>query len=522
MRESTRVHAPGGNRVTRSSLAAFARTERFRWILVAAFMVMLALVRAGSPDDRDPYWGARAGWENLTGTPLARPDTWSWAADGVWYPNSPLWGMLLGGLWQALGYWGLFLTGFVSLLVYFWLAWKVAILLGARPLPGLLGMAVPLALAFPMLSMRATLAIHSLIFVSVLFAHWWGRRVGGVSVALNAAVVGGMGALLSVLGNWIHLSFLLLSALVALMWVVTWWLLPGVALSRRSAISIAGTGGLLAGAVLSPFGIALTMERARAVQEACRGLILEWSSVVQVGLPQWYVAGFLAVVVAGWSMAWLLTVWRRSSADPRLRVGLPLLILGGPTAVAGFAMIRFLGLSLLTMTPLAAVMVTVLADVVHTRTRSATTGFWARPRAAEYSSGTYWTVIFTAVGVILSPGALLFGAKGARPPELSVIRQLPPNCRAITDVGTAGPLILERPDVTVLIDGRADFYGRDHLVEVFRVFAGVDPIPKNATCAVFPVPSRRTLVTRAQAALDADPAWEQIAEADGYLLWVRR
>lgn len=485
-------------------------------------MLMLAISRAGAPEERDPYWGAQAGWENLTGSPLARTDTWSWSADGVWYPNSPLWNMVLGAGWHWLGYWGLFWSALLSLGLFLWLAWRLALVLGARPLPGLFGMALPLALSMPMLSARATLMAQSLVLISVLFAYRWSFRAAGESPVKNALVVGLTGGVISTLGNWIHLSFMLLAAVIAVMWSTVWWLTPRLATGHRATMSVVGTIGLFLGVALSPYGIALTVERSRAVQEACTGLILEWTSVWDVAQVQWYAAALLAVVAAVAASLWLASLVRSEGwHEPRLRALLPLLLMGLPTAFAGWVTLRFLGLSLLALVPIAAALFTLVANHVHHRTRASSSGFLALGRVAEFTSGRYWTVVLTSVAVLVAPGALYLGSRGARPPETNVIERLPANCLSVTDGAIAGPLILARPDVQVWIDGRADFYGRDHLVAAYRVYLGEEPIPDQATCAIFPVPSWRNQLTRPQAELDADPRWTRIGEADGYILWVK-
>ena len=75
-----------------------------------------------------------------TGTPLARPDSWSWApVPDLFYPNSPGWNALLGLSWLGGGYWGLFLFTFAGLLTYFAVAYALARRLGAHPLAALAG-----------------------------------------------------------------------------------------------------------------------------------------------------------------------------------------------------------------------------------------------------------------------------------------------------------------------------------------------------------------------------------------------
>ncbi len=95
-----------------------AETSGRRWdsVLLWGFLVSLALVRAGHPEERDAFWQIRAGMENLAGVPLARPDTWGWSGvEGNWYPNSPLWNMLLALSYGTAGFWGLFVLSGVTI-----------------------------------------------------------------------------------------------------------------------------------------------------------------------------------------------------------------------------------------------------------------------------------------------------------------------------------------------------------------------------------------------------------------------
>src|SRR5215207_504763 len=147
----------------RERVRALIRSERYRWWLIAALLTMLAAVRAGFPSERDPYWSARAGIETLQGAPLARPDTWSWSADGIWYPNSPAWNVVLGLGWQAMGFWGLFWVAFLAMLVFFALAVLAARALGARAIPTFFAFAPLLLGASAALSARATIVVQSLV-----------------------------------------------------------------------------------------------------------------------------------------------------------------------------------------------------------------------------------------------------------------------------------------------------------------------------------------------------------------------
>ena len=259
-------------------LGRLMQTGRFRWCLTAVFLAMLAAVRAAIPSERDQYWSARAGLETLDGSPLARPDTWSWSAEGIWFPNSPAWNVVLGLGWQSLGFWGFFWVAFVSMSVFFGLTLLAARIAGARPLPTLLAFVPILVLASAALSARATVVVQAFVLAAAIFAWWWGANAGRLHAVVAGTVVAVAGFLLSFAGNWVHLSFMLMAAAVAVMWAVAWWLSPGLSTVRRVVLTGAGTAGLLIGCVISPYGVGLTLERARVVSEICKGLM---------GWPRW-------------------------------------------------------------------------------------------------------------------------------------------------------------------------------------------------------------------------------------------
>ena len=71
----------------------------------------------------------------------------------------------------------------------------------------------------------------------------------------------------------------------------------------------------------------------------------------------------------------------------------------------------------------------------------------------------------------------------------------------------------------VWIDGRADFYGSEHLATTARIYAGLDPLPQQADCVMLNTVERPT-VPFAQD-LDHDGAWERIPSPDGFAVWVR-
>jgi hypothetical protein len=92
-----------------------------------------------------------------------------------------------------------------------------------------------------------------------------------------------------------------------------------------------------------------------------------------------------------------------------------------------------------------------------------------------------------------------------------------------SDAASAGPVILTRPDVAVWIDGRADFYGRQRLIEATRIYAAMDPVPAEADCVLLPIRGGMGISALPLAhSLDSKPEWDRLATSNGYGIWVRR
>ncbi|WP_448808426.1 hypothetical protein [Agromyces bauzanensis] len=497
-------------------------TERFRWWLAFAVLTMMAAARAALPTERDPFWSARAGLETLDGVPLARPDTWSWSAEGLWYPNSPAWNVVLGLGWSALGWWGFFWIAFIAMTALIGLSMVVARRAGARALPTFVTF-VPLLLASSAaLSARATVAVQILLLCAVLFAWWFGGVASRLPAAVLASVVVVAGFVLSFVGNWVHLSFMLLAAAVAVMWAVAWWASPGLDGPRRAVLAISGTLGLFLGCVLSPYGIGLTLERSRVVGEICKDLITEWMSLPTMVARQggfiWLPIALVTVAAAAASVAWFVRLLRTAGRfDPRVRLVAPLLVLAVPAIAAGFGTLRFLALGALVLMPAAAGAMTALVDRLR-QAQQGGAGAWSSSRAVTYTSGRFWTDVLVAVAVMFSVSAAVMIPQGARPPEAPLAEQLPRGCLLWSDPSVAGPVLLIRPDVKVWIDGRADFYGRAHLIEFLEVRAGNVPLPAEADCIIL---KPRSDDARLAEDLDAAPEWSRAAGSEAFTLWVR-
>lgn len=497
------------------------RNSRKDWLLLIAWLGALALARSGTLDERDPYWQVRAGMENLAGTPLARPDSWSWApVEALFYPNSPGWNLALAAGYGLAGFWGLFAVSLLAIGSYLALAVLVARALGARPLPTLLGLLPVLLLSFAWFSPRATIVVQATLLLGILFCLVWGRQVPLRSPMVNGLAVFGGGITLSALGNTLHLSWIVLSAVMALSWTVYWLILPWVDRGRRLALVGGGTLGLGVGALTTPYGVEVGLERAQAAQQACAGLITEWLPLTTAGLPpQWLTIGLAAAAATLGCAWWLVRALRQGQRDARLAAVATITALALPASVAGLAAVRFQGVALLTLAPLAAVAVTAMADLAHRAAAAEPrTGLWANERVRRWTSGHAWRVVLTAVIVLLTPGAVLLALPHSRPAEHAVAPLLPSGCRLFSDPGTSGAILLLRPDVTVFIDGRADYYGRQRLLDTANFLQGraEGSVPSGTGCIVLPNGEYRGLEER----LNRDQAWQRTGAANGFLLWL--
>lgn len=498
------------------------RTEWWlRWrdrLLLAGFGVAFVLARAGRVAERDPYWQIRAGAENLAGLPLARPDTWTWSGiPGDWYPNSPLWNVLLALSYQAGGSWGFF--GFTALVLLVLLV-LLALLggrLGARPLPGLLALFAVFAGALPYLGARATLGVQVLILVAVCVGILLSDRAGALSTTALAAATTMAALVLSVLGNATHLSFLLVGPGLAVVWAVIWLLSPWVSGGRRALVILGGGAGWLVGPVLSPYGLTGGLARARAVQDASVGLLTEWSSPfdpVQGG--QWnvmVVAALLVAVAAAW---WIYRQWRRG-ADIRLLAALTMI--GLPASVAGLVALRFLGIGPVTLAPVLAAVTTHIVDRFRGLVAPGEADGRVRIALREYTGGRFWRLVLTVVLAALSPVVFVLAAEHGVPPEAAIIARLPVGCRVFSAPDIGGVAVLLRPDAPVWIDGRADFFGRDFLLRSIAYYAGDGPgvVPARTGCILLD-PSK-PLTRGLRARLESSGAWRLDATENGVELW---
>ncbi len=500
-----------------SRAVAAVRQPRADRIVAVAMLLLFALARAGGFEERDPYWEARAGVENLAGQPLLRPDTWSWSGvGGDWYQNSPLWNDILGLGWLAGGFWGLFAVTLLLIGGYLLLAFFLGLLLGGRPLPALAAVILTVSPAISMISPRGTLVVEVLILGAVAVAVWAAKGPlarGGTALAATAVLIGS--AAWSTVGNWMHLSFLMISPAMAVVLIPVWWLAP-LPRARRVAVILASGIGWAVGPVASPYGLVQGLQHSSEVARVCEGLILEWvSPFSENSHPVFWLMAVVAILVAVAITWWL--VWRLRGGDRSVAMGglLALSLIGVPAALAGLTAIRFLGVALLTLAPVAAVAATDAVGMLRRWLRE-----HSHPGLLARTQGDYWRPLVAAAVVVLLPWALVVGSNHAVPKELSAVEKLPAGCILFAPGGLSATAVLTRPDVKVWIDGRADFYGRAHLILTYRYFFLETPqlVPEQATCLMMDRKAKES--DQLAAALLASPDWRVIAEDDRYVVWV--
>jgi hypothetical protein len=501
-------------------------------------MVVLAAVRAGTLEERDPYWEARAGLENLRGVPLARPDTWSWAPlSHDFYPNSPAWNVLLGIAWWMGGFWGLFVLGFLAIFGFFAVTYLLARKLGAHPLGALAGIVAGFVLAVSMISFRGTMGVQILLVVGLLIPAWWRPRLERLSPWANGLALLAIGATLGTVGNWVHLSFFYLGPALAVSWGVYWlasdW--PGSWRSRlhdprRWAVALGGAAGLFVGSIATPYGVAGTIERSRETAAACAKYILEWVSPFDPNLLsaapvmfKWPIAALVAMISVVWLCRWWIVRVRRGSIDNRFALISSIATLAVPLAVAGDFALRFLGSSILLLIPVWGAAITWLAHRLKKRADGLASDHRFKETAVRWTQTVSWRRVLMIVWSLLFLPSLVLSLGGhSRPSETAAIESLPTGCRLFTTASIAGPAILLREDVLVWMDGRADYYGQQRLAEAQGYFTGVGATaaPPGATCAVLPVIGQEDSLPRATARMDADKTWKRLGTYNGFDVWV--
>jgi hypothetical protein len=494
--------------------------------MVSTWLAALAVVRSGSVQERDPYWQIRAGVETLRGASLTRPDSWSWApVDAVFAQTSPAWNLALGGAWEMAGFVGFFLVSLISLGSLLFLLVALSRRLGAGPLSTLAALLAVLLLGLSFLSPRATVAAQTLFLASVAWADWWRRRADARPVLLGAAVVGSAAAFFAGVGSWLHLSWLMLAPAMAVSFAVLWAATPLLGRLRIAAFTTTGILGAGAGVLAGPYGTD-AWQLSQRVQEACSGLLPDWSGMFTPGLSaRWAVPGALAIVAALAALGWVGRRWPSRGEDTRVGLVAALLVLALPAAVGGITAIRFTGVSLLALAPIVSLGAAHVAARTRRRLAEEPRGVFRNGRVRFWADGRHWRPVIVALSVVLFPAVVLLALPLGRPVAgAAIAERLPQNCRLFSDPDSAAPVLLLRPDVKVWIDGRADYFGRARnlqAISLLRSAASEAPVLDGATCIILRRDGQIPVEPLVRA-LDEDSRWSRLDGGGSVAAWVRK
>lgn len=477
-------------------------------------------------DESDPYWQIRAGLENLAGSPIARPDTWSWSpVPGLFYPNSPGWNFVLAAGWEIGHFQGLFVVSLLSIATYLLCSVFIASYLGVNTLISLGVGSILWFAVFPMLSPRGTIGVEMLLLVSIFLGYVWTLRAHRRSLFTNAVVIVGAGWALCTAGNWIHLSWTLYGFLVAGAMTLMWCVTPNLEWQRKITFSVLGFVAAAAGLLTGPYGFA-ALARTYEVRDIGAGIILEWSSPftnLEVA-SRWAIPSGLALLIVILSIAY---VWRTHSDrnhDPRLRLVAALTFVAVPFALLGLTAIRFVGVALLFMVPLASVLCAVGLRKLRLRiAKRPSASKWLAQRQIVWFTERYWQRIIGITLAVLLPFVVLTAAPTATQASMGAIRSLPSGCQLFTLVHEANLTLLIRPDVPVWYDGRADYFGRQRLLEAQQYAEhtfGNALVPPGTSCVLLENTSKVLDTTGLIEGLSQSAHWTQWYRDENYTVWV--
>lgn len=382
------------------------------------------------------------------------------------------------------------------------------------------------------------MAVQVLLVIGLSVPWVWRRKVSRHSALVNAVGLFIIGALLAAFGNWIHLSFIAVAPALAVSWAVYWlfsdW--PGDVRSRlhdskRWALVVGGTVGLALGTLATPYGVAMTIERSRVTQATCADTVLEWvspfSSMALGNWPtvvQWPSAAAFALLSSGLFIRWWLRRAWSGRLDETFARASAVAVVALPLTIAGMFMLRFLGASFLTFTPVVGMGITLVSRRLKGYADRLSDDSRFKETAVRWTQARPWRIVLSIVWILLLAPALLLGpVHHGVPIELAAVEALPHGCRLFTSASISGPTLLLRPDVTVWIDGRADYFGRQRAIDVGIYYSGRGdaPTPSGATCVILPSIDMNDVTYREAQRLSADPTWHLLGTFDHLAVWTR-
>jgi hypothetical protein len=463
---------------------------------LAVFVGVFALVRAFIISETDVYWQTRAGLDVLAGAPIIGPDNWSWAPQPWhWLPNSAGWNILLGLFWKLGGMIGLYVAGFMLVVLLLAIAFYACKRLGARIEATTIVLPISALLSAPVLAMRPALGAVIVLMVAALLmprlAKWTTSGHVLLKTLCSCVILSGF----VLLGVNIHLSWLGLTVVLLLSWTAV--VAATDASKKRVFLNFFVSLVMFAVATCAtPLGADI-WAKASVTRSQSIGMMVEWLSAFEEPYALALFVIYLPCVVA-LSIAHLQ--WFRNKREGLFPVG-PLAAGWSVMLVchfmAGIIHLRFIMWVPLLSAPIVAVWVARILDgkLIRDKTRPAV---WA-------------LLLSVAVGCVpwlVAPKSFAFSA-------------LPKNCKLISTPEVAGIVILLRPDVKTWIDTRNDYWGKAIYRQAFLLMQGQDDgrLLDQADCALV---VRRSSVDGLQRLLDSDKRWVKTDTDPEYLFYWRR
>ena len=238
-------------------------------------------------------------------------------------------------------------------------------------------------------------------------------------------------------GSWLHLSWLMLAPAMALSSAVLWAATPQLGRRRIAAFTTAAAVGAGLGVLAGPYGTG-AWNLTHRVREACSGLVTEWLGMLTPGLAaRWALPGIIAIAGAGVALLWVFRQWPTRATDPRVGLVTALTVLALPASIGGLIAIRFIGVALLALAPLAAMAAGLVAARIRRGLSEEPRGAFRRERVRFWADSRHWRPVLIALLVVLSPGVVAMGLPVGRPlDEMALVKRLPQDCRLVSDPGS--------------------------------------------------------------------------------------
>ena len=478
-----------------------------QWLLPLG-LVLLALQRTAADPGWHAFWMAREGLDLFSNSAFVHQDRWSWAPmPHVFVPTSPAWQVLLGAAWSVGGKWTLAAFSFMAVCACLVALAYVAHALGGTDIRILVTLSVVGYTASQLIVPRAALPALCLFILHLLWI--WKYRARLLQLRpFNATLrCASVALLIAFCGIWIHGSWTAFVALIAASALFLFWRTPAATATSRLACAFATAMGSLVGTLSGPLGFT-AWKQAAIVAENCRGLVLEWMTPIQLG-HDWIVIWIAVFIAAAMTSISLAEAPRDDATDLRTVFA----ILAWCFLMAGLFAVRFVLTAIVFIGLLAATQhghhtrLPIIASAVR----------WLRNR---YSNRFGRAV---AAGVLLA----LFPLVARELPstytmlDSTAIARIPSECRLFSADILAGAVVLERPDVSIWIDGRLDYWGRERLIQARDYFELRDParlVPDGSECVLLPKEQRASKLVLA---LNRNPSWTRVTSDPTATLWVK-